>query len=35
MTLFEMSTTEGWTGVMWAGVDAPAKLNEGPVVDRS
>jgi hypothetical protein len=22
LTLFEMSTTEGWVAVMWAGVDA-------------
>jgi voltage-dependent calcium channel T type alpha-1G len=27
MTLFEMSTTEGWIGVMWSGVDSTSINN--------
>ncbi len=35
LTLFEMSTTEGWVGVMWNGVDAPLEVGEGPSIDAS
>jgi len=35
LTLFNMSTTEGWTGVMWNGVDSSQLFNQAPHRDRS